>query len=213
GPAGGGPGHPGIARALSQNQLARPDAVVEPNAELHARTGEHADSGPRDYARRPLPERIARRALQAGVSRTRRRQLAENDAREVGGRADSIELWAGGYVVDQAASAAIRRGEIGARSHGRAEAGHREGEAASKPGEQAALGRVRPEVAALDERDYLPEGYRGKSGHAGRERDNAHQLRFELSGRSLRFLRHAHQRQAAHGVLGSGGRFGTTHPD
>src|SRR5438034_7562687 len=52
--------------------LFRSHKVVEPDAELRAGTGEHADPGPRAYAGGAGAQRIARRSLQAGVSGPRR---------------------------------------------------------------------------------------------------------------------------------------------
>ena len=40
------------------------------------------------------------------------------------------------------------------------------------------------------------------------KKDDAGFLRFELSGRSLRLLRHAGERQGSHGMFGAGGQTG-----
>src|SRR6266568_8394453 len=85
---------------------------------------------------------------------------------------------------------------------------HRKGETAGKPAGLAVLGRIRVAVASCDERDYLLAGYRGKSGDARWKKDDAGFLRFELSGRSLRLLRHAGERQGSHGMFGAGGQTG-----
>src|SRR6266480_2700636 len=75
-PASGGCEDSRVAGALQEDQFERPHKVVEPDAELRAGTGEHADPGPRDYAGGAGAQRIARRSLQAGVSGPRRCQLA-----------------------------------------------------------------------------------------------------------------------------------------
>jgi len=102
--------------SLQENQLERPRQVVQPDAELRARAGKHAGAVPGSYPRGLGTQRIAWRALQAGVPRPRRCQLAQDHARQVGQLRRSAYLRAGGHFFDQAARAPIRRGEVTTRS-------------------------------------------------------------------------------------------------
>ncbi len=101
-----------VAGALQENQPQRPHEVVEPDAKLRPRTGKHDYPGTGGHARRTGPQRVPRRALQAGFSGARRRQLAEDHAREVGEQRHSAYVRACRHFFDQAAPASLRRGEV-----------------------------------------------------------------------------------------------------
>ncbi len=66
------------------------------------------------------------------------------------------------------------------------------------------MGGVCAAVAGVDERNHLPAGYCGESRYARGPADDSGILRFQLFGRSVRFVRHADQRQSTHGVLRAG---------
>ena len=69
----------GVAGALPQREFERPDAVGEHDVRVCAAALQHAATGARDCAGCGDARRIARRALQAGLPRARRQELAEDD--------------------------------------------------------------------------------------------------------------------------------------
>src|SRR5262249_15240292 len=154
----------GACRTLYSRELERSHKVVKPNAEFRPRVGQHAAARTRNHAWRFGAQRIARRTLQARVSRSRRRKLAENDARKVLQRRNQADLRTGRHFLDSTSRAALRRGEM-TRVYGRAKTSHRSNQAASIAEGTGALGRVRAAMAAFHECDHLSAGYCRKSRH------------------------------------------------